>query len=100
MQLLHEKRVLHLDIKPSNIVFRTGVSHPRIIDFGSSIQIPDLFEGEDMVIAVEPRDSVFTSPELSVDTKENAFYYLGVIILEFCIDHEALNSLKREKGPE
>lgn len=110
VQLLHEKRVLHLDIKPSNIVFQEDTTQPIIIDFGLSIRIPNFFNGEDKVFAVESMDNahkargtgVFTPPELSDDTKEKAFYKrsdvysLGVTIFELFIDEKALNDLKKE----
>ena len=49
---LHRQHVVHLDVKPSNIMFREGPGHARgdavLIDFGLSRhdQLPDLLEEE------------------------------------------------------
>lgn len=49
---LHRQHVVHLDVKPSNIMFRTGLTGARgeavLIDFGLSRhdQLPDLLEEE------------------------------------------------------
>ena len=72
---LHAKGVVHLDIKPENILLDNGIV--RISDFGSA-----LFENE--IFALESKESgsyFYTSPEVQVSTKSD-IYALGIVLLE------------------
>lgn len=55
IEFLHQNKILHLDIKPNNIVINSEIIfsdnliikyHPYVIDFGLSTYIPNPFEGK------------------------------------------------------
>ncbi|MGE4071356.1 MAG: tetratricopeptide repeat protein [Lysobacterales bacterium] len=95
VQHAHQKRILHLDLKPANVLVATvdGVAQPKIIDFGlasSSVRLPGQRSG--MAMAGTPG---YMSPEqagvaqdgesVDVDTRSD-IYALGVILYQLIAD--------------
>ena len=95
VQHAHQKRILHLDLKPANVLVTTvdGVAQPKIIDFGlasSSVRLPGQRSG--MAMAGTPgymspeQAGVAQSGELvDVDTRSD-IYALGVILYQLIAD--------------
>ncbi|KAI8076854.1 kinase-like domain-containing protein [Halteromyces radiatus] len=71
LEYLHERHVIHCDIKPDNILL-TKDQHVKLIDFGSAIQ---LSTGHDDKIYQRRRTPAFTAPEcLMIKKKKDDAY--------------------------
>jgi hypothetical protein len=79
LQEMHERNVLHLDLKPYNVVMDHGI--PKLIDFGTSAVV-----GEDFVLRAVSQG--YTAPELDKFSRASAaadVFSLGRILLFLCI---------------
>jgi serine/threonine protein kinase len=93
MKFLHESNVLHLNLKPSNILLReTHPPQPVFTDFS----LPSLIESQDMKKIPYLKDGpLYSSPELlaGVVGWEADYWSLGTIILELLAGRHPLSDL-------
>lgn len=86
----HQKRLLHLDLKPSNILVSSidGAAVPKVIDFGIALQLDTATKpnGEEPIGFGTPN---YSSPEMLDPMRETAaldtradVYSLGVLLYE------------------
>ncbi len=100
---LHRQHVVHLDIKPSNIILREGSSEAVLIDFGLShhMQLPDLmFEefrlpyGTAPYMAPEQVYGIRTDPRSDLFALGSLMYFFATGVRPFG-DPQSLKGLKR-----
>jgi len=96
---LHEQHVIHLDIKPSNIIMRTS-GEAALIDFGFALhaQLPDLLAEEfDGPIGTGP----YVSPEQLFEVRNDPrsdLFALGVILYFFATGRRPFGDPSRLSG--
>lgn len=90
LKILHSNRIVHLDLKPDNILIKEweGRQVAKIIDFDSSI-----LEGEEIAAEFLVGDPVYYSPEFAkhiatagetpAPTKKSDIFSLGLIFCEY-----------------
>lgn len=70
----HQKRIIHRDVKPANIIVESGTQQIKITDFGLARAVDDASQSQSGVIAGTPN---FMSPEqargLKVDIRSDLF---------------------------
>lgn len=82
LESLHSKRIIHLDLRPSNIICLDDISRVKILDFGKSSYISSVKN-----FSLLPEISPYSAPEQtgltskSVDERSD-LYSLGVILYE------------------
>ncbi len=93
MKFLHENNVLHLNLKPSNILLReTHPPQPVFTDFS----LFSIIESRDMKKITHLKDrSLYSSPELQAGVvgREADYWSLGMIILELLAGRHPLDDL-------
>lgn len=100
---LHSQHVVHLDIKPSNIIMRAGDGEAVLIDYGLShhLQLPDLMAEE---FRVPYGTAPYMAPEQVFGIRSEPrsdLFALGVLMYFFCTgtrpfgDPQTLKGLKR-----
>jgi eukaryotic-like serine/threonine-protein kinase len=82
---IHRQRVVHLDLKPSNIMVRDGSSEAVLLDFGLSrhLDLPDLI-GEELAGPIGT--GVYIAPEQVLgrrDDPRSDLFSLGVLLYFF-----------------
>ena len=85
---LHRQEVIHLDIKPSNVIFRAN-NEAVLVDFGLAhhAHFPDLVEEE---FHKPVGTSAYISPEQVVGNRNDPrsdLFALGVILYQLCTGH-------------
>ena len=79
LKVLHKNKIIHKDLKPSNIMLCDNGKDVAIIDFGTSSKL----EGENTIVMTP----IYSAPETfrNLFLKESDYYSLGVTIFElFC----------------
>ena len=103
LDALHRQHVVHLDVKPSNILHRPGTGEAVLVDFGLSrhAQLPDLMEEE---FRLPYGTAPYMAPEqvMGVRTEPRSdLFALGAMLYFFATgarpfgDPERLSGLKR-----
>ncbi len=92
LQALHQAGILHLDVKPENILSVKGV--PKIADFGLSRFVKDIGRSGDTSIAIGKKSWVGTPAYMSPEQLMPAYaervdvrsdiYSMGAILFETC----------------
>jgi nucleotide-binding universal stress UspA family protein len=82
---IHRQRVIHLDLKPSNIMIRDGSGEVVLLDFGLSrhLDLPDL-PGEELAGPIGT--GVYIAPEQLLDVRNDRrsdLFALGVLLYFF-----------------
>ncbi|CAM0942732.1 unnamed protein product [Alopecurus aequalis] len=94
IQYLHDNRIVHLDVKPANILLDNNMS-PKISDFGLS----RCFKENQRQHITETRTGTlgYIAPELleeGVITFSTDLYSLGVVIIEILTGHRLCQDIK------
>ena len=96
LHALHEKGILHKDLKPSNIMIKNEMLEPAIIDFGISSARPD----ERTVILTETgMTPEYSAPETfrNIFLAESDYYSLGVTVYELFLGMEPYKNMSQEE---
>lgn len=89
LQFIHSQKIIHCDLKPSNIIRRTSDDRIVLIDFGSAQYIPGFQTNEDASVAslrtkITVSPSGYLAPEQlngQPDTCSD-FYALGIMAIQ------------------
>jgi hypothetical protein len=84
LELIHDKRIIHLDIKPANVLLTTG-DRPVLIDFGAARTRPPSAHTK-FVLLTEgwaPRASEFHNPAPTIDLYSWAMVLHALITADF-----------------
>ncbi|MCR4562316.1 MAG: protein kinase [Bacilli bacterium] len=80
LHMLHERGIIHGDIKPSNIFFSNGLKHPIVGDF----DISRFLNGREVIADDVAMSEKFAAPEVmnrrSVITTKSDYYSFGMTI--------------------
>jgi nucleotide-binding universal stress UspA family protein len=84
LEAIHRQHVVHLDVKPSNIIFREG-GEAALVDFGLShhLQLPDLMEEE---FRLPYGTAPYMAPEQVMGVRDNPrsdLFALGALMYLF-----------------
>jgi nucleotide-binding universal stress UspA family protein len=85
LDAIHRQQVIHLDVKPSNIVLREGTGEAALVDFGLAHhdQLPDLMEEE---FRVPYGTAPYMAPEQILGIRNDSrsdLFALGVLLYFF-----------------
>lgn len=84
LKVLHKNKIIHKDLKPSNIMLCDNGKDVAIIDFGTSSKL----EGENTIVMTKSGFTpIYSAPETfrNLFLKESDYYSLGVTVFElFC----------------
>lgn len=80
---IHDRNIIHCDIKPKNIIYHKNTNGIKFIDFGASVKLTDKYETIEEGMGTEG----YMSKELQYGTayKKSDIYSLGVSLLELWI---------------
>ncbi len=94
LRALHEKGILHKDVKPSNLM-KTDGQGVVLIDFGISSHIDD---GSTVLITKTGMTPEYSAPETfrKVYLKESDYYALGITLYELFTGHTPYRHLSTE----
>lgn len=96
VKVLHEKRIIHCDLKPGNIFFLDVDKTDLVIgDYGSAITFELASQNEIQGVTTVKGTNHFMAPEQGegIVSEKNDYYSIGIILL--CMVYpEALNSLR------
>jgi serine/threonine protein kinase len=83
LKQIHDRNIIHCDIKPHNIIYHRETKQLKLIDFGASVKITGTYETVEDEMGTEG----YMSEELRFGTayKKSDIYSLGVSILELWV---------------
>lgn len=96
LHALHQKGILHKDLKPSNIMIKNEMLEPAIIDFGISSAKPD---ERTIVLTETGMTPEYSAPETfrNVFLAESDYYSLGVTVYELFLGMEPYKNMSQEE---
>ena len=96
IKVLHEKRIIHCDLKPGNVFFLDKDKTDLVIgDYGSSITFELASQNEIQGVTTVKGTNHFMAPEQGegIVSEKNDYYSLGMILLSM-VYPDSLNSLR------
>ena len=96
IRILHEKRIIHCDLKPGNIFFLDKDKTDLVIgDYGSAITFELASQNEIQGVTTVKGTNHFMAPEQGegIVSEKNDYYSLGMILLSM-VYPDSLNSLR------
>ena len=95
---LHKHNLIHMDIKPSNIMISNDLTHVVLIDFGSAIVMKDKNE------LIYKKDINFTYAYSAPETNTSGqcsiysdYYSMGITLYELLLGHSPFVGLSKEQ---
>ncbi|XP_066998430.2 serine/threonine-protein kinase mos [Anabrus simplex] len=98
LEYCHARHILHLDVKPKNVLFCVKSNICKLCDFGSSLELDDPHKVLGVTANIRMNTVCYTAPELFKGEKpsEKADVYSFAItmwqILSQCVPYEGLES--------
>lgn len=96
IKILHEKRIIHCDLKPGNVFFLDKDKTDLVIgDYGSAITFELASQNEIQGVTTVKGTNHFMAPEQGegIVSEKNDYYSLGMILLSM-VYPDSLNSLR------
>lgn len=95
LKVLHDKNIIHKDLKPSNIMLTDNLKDVAIIDFGISSVRED---GKTVLVTKTGMTPDYSAPETfhNLFLQESDYYSLGITIYELFCGHTPYSGVSQE----
>lgn len=97
LHILHENGLIHMDIKPANLMMSNDLSHIILIDFGSAIKVRN---HQEIVVTNHSFTPVYSAIETITSNQcsiYSDYYSMGITLYELLLGHTPFNDLDKEQ---